>query len=82
MSATGRKHTVREFTTEFKISKSKTYKLINEGVLTVVKVDEKTIIDNADAWYASLPRGVMEMPKGLRRALDDRRSARSDQQAA
>jgi hypothetical protein len=67
MSATTRKLTVREFTTEFKLSKSKTYSLIAEGVLTVVKVGEKTIIENADEWWASLPRGRMELPAGLRR---------------
>jgi hypothetical protein len=66
MSAIARKHTVSEFMAEFKLSRSKTYELIAQGALIIVKVGEKTLIINADDWLAGLPRGVMAQPKALR----------------
>ncbi len=48
---------VRDFCTEYGVSRSKAYELFREGAVRPVKLGVKTLIrvDEAEAWLASLP---------------------------
>jgi hypothetical protein len=49
--------TINEFIENFRIGRTSTYRLINEGKLRAVKASKKTLIlkKDAEAWAQSLP---------------------------